>query len=307
MLQSCSVASAFYPGAPVREGYIASALSTTIPKPRVFFTVFAGRQENLVILNKYVQHLMAKGLVDEYHLWDFTRKASDAAWIRNWKADARDPRIRVLQPKDKNNWGTYYQHYAQIKNAHADDIVIKCDDDVWFLDTHSFADFIARRRLNRDPIAVFPNIINNGVCAHHQQKAGLWPRHKFGDLPYDTFMGRVVRSGRLAHDMHTHFLNNSAAFLTMCKQLPIIKIPKGDRISINCFAVLGTDWHRLVIGPHDEHELSVDLPNKYGREHAIDQAFVVAHGAFANQRDSGLDEAALRKRYLDLATELFRQ
>jgi hypothetical protein len=33
------------------------------------------------ILNKYVRRAMADGLIDEWHIWDFTRSAADHAWV----------------------------------------------------------------------------------------------------------------------------------------------------------------------------------------------------------------------------------
>ena len=44
---------------------------------QVIFTIFAGRQPCLEILFWYLDKLLAKGLLTEVHLWDYTRAKSD--------------------------------------------------------------------------------------------------------------------------------------------------------------------------------------------------------------------------------------
>lgn len=47
----------------------------------VILVTFAGREARMEILNKYVRRAMADGLIDEWHIWDFTRSAADHAWV----------------------------------------------------------------------------------------------------------------------------------------------------------------------------------------------------------------------------------
>lgn len=47
----------------------------------VILVTFAGREARMQILNSYVRRAMADGLIDEWHIWDFTRSAADHAWV----------------------------------------------------------------------------------------------------------------------------------------------------------------------------------------------------------------------------------
>ena len=275
--------------------------------PKTTLSVFAGRRKNMRILNAYVERLVAWGLVDEYHVWDFTRDPEDARWIRAYASRAPEEmrrRTRVMRVRNKASWREYYAYYAGLRDVHEDDVLIKCDDDVWFIDVQAFAGFIARRRQHRDVLALFPGVLNNGVCAHLQQRAGLLPRAVHGELPYDTFMGRVVENGDVAHALHAHFLEHRGAFLARSRalgHLGVHKHPLGDRISINFFAVLGADFGLLAgVGEDDEAELSMLLPKRHRRNHGVDLSMVVVHGAFGSQRGAEFDEDAVRARYAEL-------
>ena len=68
----------------------------------------------------------------------------------------------------------YYYHYCDPK--YENDIIIKCDDDIVFIDILKLPNFINFIRLN-DFDLVFPNTINNGVSAFIQQnKYNLIPK-----------------------------------------------------------------------------------------------------------------------------------
>lgn len=47
----------------------------------VILVTFAGREARMQILNSYVRRAMADGLIDEWHIWDFTRSADDHDWV----------------------------------------------------------------------------------------------------------------------------------------------------------------------------------------------------------------------------------
>lgn len=47
----------------------------------VILVTFAGRQKRMEILNRYIRKAIADGIIDEWHVWDFTRNAEDHAWV----------------------------------------------------------------------------------------------------------------------------------------------------------------------------------------------------------------------------------
>lgn len=47
----------------------------------VILVTFAGRQERMEILTQYIRKALDAGIIDEWHIWDFTRSAHDRAWV----------------------------------------------------------------------------------------------------------------------------------------------------------------------------------------------------------------------------------
>ncbi|MBB6182137.1 hypothetical protein [Pseudorhizobium flavum] len=47
----------------------------------VILVTFAGRQTRMEILTRYIRRALDLGIIDEWHVWDFTRSAGDHAWV----------------------------------------------------------------------------------------------------------------------------------------------------------------------------------------------------------------------------------
>ena len=60
------------------------------------------------------------------------------------------------------HWGGYYS-----ENLNDNDILIKCDDDIVFIDVNNFESYINSMKHGK---FYYPNIVNNDVCAYYQQK-----------------------------------------------------------------------------------------------------------------------------------------
>ena len=120
----------------------------------VIFTCFAGRERYLKLLVPYVNTLLSRGLIDEVHFWDYTRDPSDADYIRTLP-------FSIFVPKSKENWGDYYRYYTPAKYPNPDAVIIKCDDDIVYIDVDHFADFIAARRAHPEALIFSASVINN--------------------------------------------------------------------------------------------------------------------------------------------------
>lgn len=48
---------------------------------KTILTTFAGRKDRMSLLFKYVKDAHDKGLIDEYHVWDFARNDDDIRWL----------------------------------------------------------------------------------------------------------------------------------------------------------------------------------------------------------------------------------
>lgn len=273
--------------------------------PKIIWTCFAGRERNLAIQLRYLKALHLRGLIDEVHLWDFTRNAADSEWIMKNFGDDKHPFIKRKHVENKKKWGEYYMHYTS--TAYPDHIIIKCDDDVVYIDVEKFPKFINNVVDDKDDthMVYFPSIINNGVCAYLQQQDGLLPEKELGVMPYDTFCGRLWGDGKLAERVHLYFIKN---INEMRAKQPDrrVTITRGDRISINFFAIKTSKLHIYqAIGPDDEAEITVRAPPKFGLDNVIDLSMFVAHLGFYKQRSTGMNEVMLLEEYAKLADRLY--
>jgi hypothetical protein len=271
---------------------------------KVILTVFAGREDRMPILNSYVLQLLNKGLIDEYHIWNLTRKGEDEVWLRNWVREQQSQRknsskIILFQPK-KKEYRSVYAHYYANRKTHVNDIFIKMDDDIAYIDLEHFKQFVEFRaaKENEKYWLVSANVINNGVCAFYQQKQN--PKTFFispvDNKPKRTLSyppaglcGELWESGEMALEMHEWFLSDKG--LENTRYLNLQELPLGDRISINTISWLGRDLENMaeVARPgDDEHLLSVELSKQFQRPNIIFGPFVVSHLSFGKQEESAV-------------------
>jgi hypothetical protein len=55
----------------------------------VILVTFAGRQKRMEILTQYIRRALDLGVIDEWHIWDFTRSPDDHAWVTREFGPAR--------------------------------------------------------------------------------------------------------------------------------------------------------------------------------------------------------------------------
>jgi hypothetical protein len=55
----------------------------------VILVTFAGRQKRMEILTQYIRKAMDDGIIDEWHIWDFTRSPEDHEWVTREFGPAR--------------------------------------------------------------------------------------------------------------------------------------------------------------------------------------------------------------------------
>ena len=278
-----------------------SSINST--RTKVIMTCFAGRQANLAILFAYVDKLVKMKLVDEFHIWDFTRNPLDTEWLKKNVSHQKHPSFSLKHVVNKGSWQEYYTFYTEA--AFPDSIIIKCDDDIVFIDVDAFSGFIKHRIQDKDTLLLFPSTINNGVCAHYQQNAGLIG-DDFGDVfPYDTFCGKLWSSGTICSKLHYYFMDKISRWIKQTASLGVVKHTIGDRISINMFAIRSCDLKIFDLlsspRPDDEHELTVVIPKSLHRFHSVYMPLTVVHLAFYQQRTTGLDESAVLQKYMALS------
>jgi hypothetical protein len=157
------------------------------------------------------------------------------------------------------------------------------------MDLKEFKNFVLFRINDQASFLVSANIINNGVCAGIQQKLiplpyALNPPEGF---KYECLQGELWNHASLAHNLHYFFMNNPHLF----KIDGVFLQPKGERISINYFAILAQDFNTIIdCAKDDEHCLTVEKTLSLNRQNAIFLPFVVSHLSFYQQENVAIEQ-----------------
>jgi len=217
-----------------------------------------------------------------------------------------EDKIALMNVSNKKVWQEYYKHYNSAR--YPNHIIIKCDDDVVFIDNDMFKSFIEARLKDNNHVLMFPSIINNEICSFIQAAHDLIPPYVLSPVVYTpNGTGVLWGSGKKAQRLHEYFLENHLDFIEKSKKIEpqIQDINFADRISINFFAIKSNDLYVFqIIGNEDESELTQCLPSIIGRGHCLYMGFLVSHLAFANQRKTGLDEYKIVNEYYQLSDQI---
>ena len=256
-------------------------------------TIFAGRRPNLDILLIYLKAALELCIIHEVHLWNYARQPEDELFIK--AACDINKKFHFMETTDKTTWKYYYYHYCDDK--YKNDIIIKCDDDIVFIDLFKLPNFIEFIK-NNDYNLVFANIINNGVAAYYQQnRYNLIPTELL-DLEYPNcgMCGTLWDSGIKAEILHNYFINNYNTFLQNNHNNEVIQI--NTRFSINFFGYKGKYWHTIKdCWTDDEHLLTTDYVLNRGFKNVLYTNFYVSHLSFYRQIETGINLDDLRQKY----------
>jgi hypothetical protein len=195
----------------------------------------------------------------------------------------------------EKNWKNYYQYYSD--SQFVNDIILKCDDDIVFIDLLKLPQFIDFIKKN-DYDLVFANTINNGVSAYFQQnKFGLIPTSLMTlEYPNGGLCGSLWQSGKKAEVLHQYFIENHEKFLDF--EYNSETIPIESRFSINFFGYKGKNWHKIKDCYHDdEYNLTVDYVKNRNFKNILYCDFYVSHLSFFKQVETGIHTNELIKNY----------
>jgi len=198
----------------------------------------------------------------------------------------------------EKSWKNYYNYYddKQFEN----DVIMKCDDDIVFIDLQKLPNFIDFVRKN-DYDLVFANTINNGVSAHFQQnKFKLIPTSLMNlEYPPNGLCGSLWENGKKAETLHKFFIENHEKFLNYDYNNEIIQIH--TRYSINFFGYKGKKWHKIKdCYEDDEHNLTVKFVHTKKLKNVLYSDFYVSHLSFFKQNETGINLDELAVKYNEL-------
>jgi len=270
----------------------------------IVYTIFAGRRENLEIQCVYIDKLLNDNLIDEVHLWDFSRKHSDGEYLLEI---SQKTKYKLMHVENKKSWKEYYEYYEK----YTDGIVIKSDDDIVFIDVNAFADFISFVKSN-DYLLYFPSIVNNGVCAYWQQFHGFIP--KTLDIYFhEQYCGSLWKNTRgKATRLHQYFIDNWREFCKLHRESKhVVEHKQGHRISINWFACKcdgNTNVYTELLKHtndngilDDEKHITVTVPPIVDKNISIYMNMVVAHLSFFSQITKYMPIDLLRDGYRNIS------
>jgi hypothetical protein len=267
----------------------------------VILTCFAGRKRYLEILFVYVQKLMNSGHIHEFHIWDYTREIEDNKFIRDFSL--KDPRFRLMSVFSRETFREYYNFYTKQRYPDPMTVIIKCDDDIVFIDVEQFPEFIERRRCNPDFLLGSAMVMNNPLCNCMQLSIGMISNDYFNNDD----LAKLCHSMETPALIHQYFLEMRHRLVpdsrSLTNILPI-DVSNGDtRLNINFFAILGKDLDvfQAVTASSDEVSIAIKLPIILRRINYIDPSFIVVHSAFDLQRRAGFDDTDFISKYKYIA------
>jgi hypothetical protein len=245
----------------------------------------AGRRPYLEILANYL--LRRRDVIAEHRWWLNTRRPEDVTYIYQL-ADRYPDFFSVVSkpvgPLDRIGYSIWRYMCDCIE---ADTIYIRLDDDICYMADDAIVQLRDERQRRREPLLVLGNIVNNAVCSHFHQRAGLLP-NSWGTVANDCYDPRGWGSGAFARRVHRRFLNDLAVGRETWWRQAELPIDGTARFSINAISWFGEDFRgvpEVTSGIADEEPfLTVDLPRRLGRPNVVCSQAVFAHYAFIPQR-----------------------
>lgn len=253
----------------------------------------------------FLRRILEKHPDAELHVWDLSRTPEDHAYIASLAGDritVMDKYYDGLQPW--RHFNQVWRHYSD--RRYRDNLFVKIDDDVVFLETEAFGSFVDAINANRQSI-VSAKVINNGACT--DTEPDLWLGFETLGIP----LLDVHTSTEYADMCHRWFFDNWIDVIGR----PAVLTPTEDWVSIN---LIGFDWRMgyEITRRLDKPSPSLiagrqfTLRNRVGDEGSVNmlpriihEGFVAAHLTFGPQ-EKGMTDGQLaeyRKNYSDIASQ----
>ena len=253
---------------------------------------------SIIIIIKNNETIMSKIIDNNFEIKNIYFKTGyDSVGHLYYKTTVND-KFYFMDTCEKS-WKNYYNYYNN--KIFENDIIIKCDDDIVFIDLNKLPDFIQFIK-NNDYDLVFANTINNGVSAYFQQnKYNLIPKNILNlEYPSGGFCGSLWESGLKAEILHNYFIKNYEIFLDYDYNSD--SIPINTRFSINFFGYKGKNWYKIKDCYHDdEYNLTVEYVKNRNFKNILYSNFYVSHLSFSRQIETGINLDKLINDYHDLS------
>jgi len=276
----------------------------------VKFYVFLGREKNILILHPYIEMGIKLNIIDEYHMFNFSRLMNDHVFIlyeyerlkllfpnKIFIHNSEENLLLINNKRKKIDWNPFYKNIATTSNDN--DIIIKCDDDILFIDIHSLKYAIEDRFNDKISFLIHSNCINNGVCTYYQSH--LFPRlqYELDIYPCGGILGVIFEKPEISYAIHNHFSSDLLSNMNNLNKYLIDDIYINSRISINFILLNGIDAKYLdTITTDDEYMLSSFIPEKLCRPNKINGNLITSHLSYSFQDKVILNRKDIYNNYL---------
>lgn len=256
-----------------------------IRKMRTISVTPAGRRRYLEILVPYL--LRNRAWLNEHHFWVNTTAEEDLEYLEGLAQQHPDFFKLIKRPLDYSQLVGHRIWQFTKDYVDPDTMYVRFDDDICYMADDAVEKLCRFRLEHPEPFLVLGNIVNNAVCAHYHQRAGLVPL-SWGEVQNECMDDVGWGRGSFARRLHTKFLadlrkGNQEAW----KQTPFSHNGL-KRFSINTICWFGRDMAQVPELYEDEIEeeefLTETLPARFGRPTAICREALFGHFAFYTQR-----------------------
>lgn len=264
----------------------------------IIFYTFAGRRQNMAVQLPLIRRILDEHPNVTFDVWNLTKLFADEEYVKRIKGE----RIRVRHDfHNKRPWWRRFdyvwRHYAQPQ--YRDTLFVKIDDDVVFLQTDRFGDFIEAAQQRPDAVTSALTINNGASIKHTPGMTGEFRKLKIPLLD-------VHEHGEFAKMSHNYAIQHWPRLLNM----PVKAVPTKDWLSINLIAYhwdLGRRIAEEIGKPHPEEIAGRVFESGFvGDEGAcnlfprqIVKGFLAAHLTFGPQNLPKEEWDVYRKQYAE--------
>lgn len=265
--------------------------------------MFAGRRGNLEVNLPLIRRILDENPLVQCDIWNLARDRTDGEYLKTIAGD----RIRVIHTYAPGTRRMYkvWQHYAQ--RQYRDHLFVKIDDDVVFIETEKFGEFVDAIEANPDRI-LSAEVVNNGACTE------FMPDLCQGFLGLGIPLLDVHESNEYAQMCHQYMLERWRDLVSRPTGIADIE----TWLSIN---FIGLDWSMLAslaakIGQRSPAQIAdrewgprcrigdEGAANMFDR--AVMTGFTVGHLGFGPQKLTEAQEAEWQGWYAELGQEYLR-
>lgn len=239
----------------------------------------AGRKKYLEILFNHLNK--QKNDFDIWTLWLNTTNKEDIDYCKGLESQNEWIKTIDLEVPYNSSRSIYsFFKYACDINT----IYIRLDDDIVWMEKNFIKNLSLFRLNNPDYFLVYPNIINNAIIDHINQRFGSLNIEDI--LSYNSFDPNGWLNEKISQKKHEYFIKHIYDMNTNKFKFGKWILNRYERVSINCISWFGEEFEKFYgkVEEDEEQWLSVIKPKEIEKYNIIYGEAICVHFAFYTQR-----------------------